>query len=108
MPSICNPAGFVFSGGGARIVNYCAVVTREFPLWTATLTGGGIPESGQVLTSLSYARPLGDVDDWLEWNEWGELNGWVRDPALYNDEHAADGVEAISEDGDGGEGWSLT
>jgi hypothetical protein len=38
----------------------------------------------------------------------GELNGWVRDPALYDDVDGDDGAEELSEDGDGGEGWSLT
>jgi len=88
---------------GARMIDYRAVVTRGFPEWKATLTGGGIPEPGQVLTSLSYVRLQGDVSDWLEWNEWGELNGWVRDPDTYHGRRKEDDTE------DGcGEGWSVT
>jgi hypothetical protein len=102
MPSIRNPGGGLFGfPPGARVINYDAVVTREFPEWKVILTGGGIPEPGQTLTSLSYARLQGDVSDWLEWYEWGELNGWVRDPDQYDHE-----VEHADED-DGGAGWSV-
>lgn len=87
---------------GPRVINYRAVVTRELPLWKLTLTGGDLPESGHVMTSMSYVRLQGDVRDWLDWNERGELNGWVRD-LLYDDGDDEDGS------GDGcGEGWSLT
>jgi hypothetical protein len=108
MASIPRPDGPGFYFPGARITYYRAVVTREFPLWTATLTGGGIPESGQVLTSLSYARLEGDVSDWLEWNEWGELNGWVRDPPSYDQVDGDDDDETADGEDGGGEGWSLT
>jgi hypothetical protein len=63
--SIFNPGGLPAAGDG--VTNYQAVVTRELPLWKVTLTGGDLPESGHVMTSMSYARLQDDVQDWLEW-----------------------------------------
>jgi hypothetical protein len=54
--------------GDENMPRYRAAITREYPFWTAVLTGGDIPAAGQVMTSLSLARLLDDIDDWLEWH----------------------------------------
>jgi hypothetical protein len=89
-----------FSFPGARMVDYHGVVTREFPLWKVTLTGGDLPESGHRMTSMSYARLVDDIDDWVEWHEVGEHGGWI-DPERYEAEEAGD------DGGGGGEGFSI-
>jgi hypothetical protein len=64
-----------FSGPG--ITRYHCAVTHKFPYWRATITGGDLPESGHVLTSMSYARLYAEGRDFIEWHEMGEHHGWV-------------------------------
>jgi hypothetical protein len=64
--SIFNPGGV--GGIGPRITRYRAVITRDYPSWTATVTGGDIPEPGHVVSSLSYVRLCDEIRDWLEWH----------------------------------------
>jgi hypothetical protein len=95
-----------FGDEGARsggVINYRGVVTREFPLWKLTLTGGDLPESGHVMTNMSYGRLQGDMNDWLHWHQFGatETYGWPGDDDL------DDGSEDEAED-EGGEGYSVT
>jgi hypothetical protein len=52
----------------SRITAYTAVITRDYPHWTATLTGGDLPEPGHVMTSFSYARLCDEAWDWLCWH----------------------------------------
>ena len=59
----------IYSGEG--MTSYHAVVTREFPFWKLTLTGGDLPESGHVMTSMSFVRLEGDMHDWLHWHHYG-------------------------------------
>lgn len=54
MPSIFNAGGR--GATGDRMINHRGVVTRELPLWKLTLTGADLPESGHVMTSMSYNR----------------------------------------------------
>jgi hypothetical protein len=49
-----------------RITRHQAVITRDYPSWTATVTGGDITEPGHVISSLSYARLCDEVQDWLD------------------------------------------
>lgn len=97
---------FGFGGegaGGEGIITYQGVVTREYPLWKLTLTGGDLPESGHVMTSMSYDRLMGDMDDWLHWHRFGAMPtyGWPGDDDLDDD------AEEGSQDGDG-EGYTVT
>lgn len=81
-----------FAGNDEGVIRYQGVVTREFPLWRLTLTGGDLPESGHVMTSMSYARLVGDMNDWLHWHQFGTPSstyGWPE-PAFDDDEYADD------------------
>jgi hypothetical protein len=72
-----------------EVIRYQGVVTREFPLWKLTLTGGDLPEAGHVMTSMSYARLLGDMNDWLHWRQFGTPSstyGWPE-PSFDDDEY---------------------
>jgi hypothetical protein len=71
-----------FSGHG--IVDYHGAVTREFPSWKVTITGGDLPESGHILTSMSYARLEAEAMDWIEWHQIGEHHGFT-DPDRYDE-----------------------
>jgi hypothetical protein len=105
-----------FSGPG--ITHYHAAVTHEFPYWTATITGGDLPESGHVLTSMSYARLYAEGWDFVEWHRIREHHGWC-DPARHEEFEAKyaqalrdaeglpdDGEEGISGRDGTGEGFS--
>jgi len=97
---------FNLGGQGARgegIINYRGVVTREFPLWKLTLTGGDLPESGHVMTSMSYARLMGDMTDWLHWHQFGTTPSYGSP----GDDDLDDDAEDESADGDG-EGFGVT
>ena len=52
----------------SRITLYTAVITRDYPHWTATITGGDLPEPGHIMTSFSYARLCDEAWDWLSWH----------------------------------------
>jgi hypothetical protein len=69
---------------GPGIVDYHGAVTREFPFWKVTITGGDLPESGHLLTSMSYARLEAEAMDWIEWHQIGEHHGFT-DPDRYHD-----------------------
>lgn len=89
-----SPGGFPVYGGG--MVTYHAVITRDFPHWTAIITGPHLPESGHVITSLSYARLTGEVHDWCHWHRFGTPSstyGWP-DPAgqVLDDDEAGVGT----------------
>jgi hypothetical protein len=76
--STLSPGGFP-AYGGCGMVTYHAVITREFPHWTATITGPRLPESGHVITSFSYDRLTGEVHDWCHWHRFGTPSstyGW--------------------------------
>jgi len=38
-------------------------ITRDYPFWTAVLTGDDLPEAGHAMTSMSLARLQDDIDD---------------------------------------------
>jgi len=82
------------------MTDYHAAITREYPNWAAAITGGGIPEPGHVITSLSYARSCDEIQDWLEWHH-------DHEPAhsVGADDSADDEDEA--EDDGAGEGFPL-
>jgi hypothetical protein len=69
---------------GPGIVDYHGAVTREFPFWKVTITGGDLPACGHILTSMSYARLEAEAMDWIEWHQIGEHHGFI-DPDRYND-----------------------
>jgi hypothetical protein len=71
-----------FSGPG--IVDYHGAVTREFPFWKVTITGSDLPESGHILTSMSYARLEAEAMDWIAWHQIGEHHGFI-DPDRYDE-----------------------
>ncbi len=89
--------------GGEGIIRYQGVVTREYPLWKLTLTGGDLPEAGHVMTSMSYDRLMGDMDDWLHWHQFGAMPtyDWPGESDLAVD--AEQGFE-----GGYGEGYTVT
>ncbi len=62
---------------GPGILHYHGAVTREFPSWTVTITGGDLPASGHILTSLSYARLAAEATDWIEWHQMDECHGFT-------------------------------
>jgi hypothetical protein len=95
--SIFNPGGV--GATGPRMTDYHAAITRDYPTWTATITGGGIPEPGHVITSLSYARLCDEMQDWLEWH-------YDHEPALGDDGQACDD-SADDEDDGAGEGFQI-
>ncbi len=86
-------------GDDRGIIKYQAVVTREFPLWNLTVTGGDLPESGHVMASMSYARLVGDMNDWLHCHQFGTPSstyGW-SDPD--DDRYDEDFQEEDDDDG---------
>jgi hypothetical protein len=106
---------------GPGIADYHGAVTREFPSWKVTITGGDLPEPGHVLTSMSYARLEAEAMDWIEWHQIGEHHGFV-DPLGYNEyedafsqefgderlpDHAIDDREFNDGDAGQGEGFSF-
>ena len=107
---------------GPGIVDYHDAVTREFPFWKVSITGGDLPESGHVLASMSYARLEAEAMDWLEWHQIGEHHGFIG-PDRYDeyedavsqefddDDRIPDGAMDESEVNDGevgpGEGFSF-
>jgi len=94
--SIYNPGGV--GAIGPRMTDYHADITRGYPHWAATITGGGIPEPGHVITSLSYARLCDEIQDWLEWH-------YDHEATLSDDDQADDEDEA-EHDG-AGEGFRI-
>jgi hypothetical protein len=62
---------------GPGIVRCHGAVTREFPFWTVTITGGDLPAAGHMLTSMSYARLDAEATDWIEWHQLGECHGFT-------------------------------
>jgi hypothetical protein len=77
---------------GPEIVPHHGAVTREFPFWRVTITGGDLPETGHILTSMSYARLEAEAMDWIEWHQIGEHHGFV-DPHRYGEYEDAFGQE---------------
>ena len=89
----------VFSFGRGRNHSYEGVITRDYPLWKLTLTGGDLPRSGHVMTSMSYARLMGDMDDWLHWHQFGTTHSY--------DAPGDDDLDDDADD-DTGEGYEVT
>jgi hypothetical protein len=69
---------------GPGIVEYHGAVTHEFPFWKVTITGGDLPESGQILSSMSHARLEAEAMDWIDWHQIGEHHGFI-DPDRYDE-----------------------
>jgi hypothetical protein len=61
---IFSPGGHGPPAGAGIIVTFSR---DEYPTWTATITGGDLPETGHVISSLSYARLGDEVRAWLRW-----------------------------------------
>jgi hypothetical protein len=95
---------------------YRVTITRDFPFWTAVLTGGDLPDAGQAMTSLSLARLQDDLTDWLKWKN-GAPEFTIYDAPFGDDDdgedayHYVPGDEDDDEDPDpapvGGFGWHL-
>jgi hypothetical protein len=107
------PYGHILLTNG-RITEYTATISRdEYPTWTATVTGGDLPEAGHVFSGLSYARMCDEIMDWLEWHFDGEVTFTITDDEVglakdddYSDELAND--EESDSAGDGlGEGFEV-
>ncbi len=94
----------VFTFGRGRNLSYEGVITRDYPLWKLTLTGGDLPRSGHVMTSMSYARLIGDMDDWLHWHQFGTTQSYG---APGDDDLDDDDLDDDADD-DTGEGYEVT
>jgi len=93
--------------------SYQVTISRDFPFWTAVLTGGDLPEAGQTMTSLSPARLENDLGDGMKWHH-GAPEFTIYDAPLDEDAdedayHHVPGDEDDDEDPHpapvGGFGW---
>jgi hypothetical protein len=101
--------GSIISAPGARMTNYTATFSRdEYPTWTATITGAGLPEAGHVISSLSYARLCDEVGDWVRWHFDGAPTFSVDGswPETVEDDDEDDLAKAAEETG-GMVGWHI-
>jgi hypothetical protein len=95
--------------------DYRVAITRDFPFWTAVLTGADLPEAGQTMTSLSLVRLEDDLIDWLSWHHGAPEFTLYDDPLGEDDDEDAYRDVPDDEDDDedidpapvGGFGWHV-